>query len=132
MNTVLSSSEPTPPRPRAWRFGLLSLALLALMLAVGWLLMNGVYELADLHGAIEVDGERIHLGGGDPVHWLMAGVGLLVALVVVVVVVPVVVALAITVPVLIVLALLAVPLLLAALALSPILLLLWLLWKLIA
>ena len=63
---------------------------------------------------------------------VMAGIGLVMAFVVVLLVVPIVVVLALAVPVLLVVALLAVPLLIAAVVLSPILLLLWLLWKLIA
>lgn len=132
MNAVASSSVAS----RAFRFSLLSLALLALLLVAGWVFFSEVVQWSapwnDWQSAIEVDGETIHISGGDPLHWLMAGLGLVITFVVVVLVVPVVVLLALAVPMLLVVALLAVPLLIAAVVLSPILLILWLLWKLIA
>ncbi len=121
-----------PLTPRVFRISLVSLALLGVLLLLGWLLTDWAMQIANSHGSIELDGESIHLGAGEPLQWLMAGVGLLIALAVVIVVVPIVVVVALAVPVLLLLALLAVPVLLAALVLSPILLLLWLLYKLVA
>jgi hypothetical protein len=130
--SITATPTPTPTPRRAVRFGLASLLLLGLLLAAGWVLFNGVMQWADVHHAIEIDGDTIHLGEGDPLQWLVAGLGLVIAAVVVLLVVPVVVVLALAVPLLVLLMLLAVPLLLAALVLSPVLLMLWLLWKLIA
>jgi hypothetical protein len=137
MNNAMISpaSLSRPLRLRAFRFSLVSLLLLALVLAAGWAVFSVMAQWAGhwdgWQHAIEVDGQTIHLGDGDPLTWLLAGFGLLAALVVVIVAVPIVLVVALAVPVLLVLAVLAVPLLLAAVVLSPILLLLWLLWKLI-
>jgi hypothetical protein len=134
MMNATASIAPAPRR--ATRFGLASLLLLGVVLAAGWLLFNGAAQWTDVHPVIKIDGETIDLGDGDPLQWLVAGIGLLIAAVVVllvmVLVVPLVLVFALAVPVLVVLVVLAVPLLLAALLLSPMLLLLWLLWKLIA
>ena len=119
MNAAAPSASPAsrPSQaigPRAFRFSLLSLALLALLLVAGWAFFSGVVQWSvpssDWQSAIEVDGETIHIGGGDPLHWLVAGIGLVIAFVVVVLVVPVVVVLALAVPALLVVTLLAVPL----------------------
>jgi hypothetical protein len=56
MNASMNASMNATLKPRVFRFSVLSLALLAGLLLVGWWLTDWAMNVADLHSAIEVDG----------------------------------------------------------------------------
>jgi hypothetical protein len=101
-------------------------------LALGAFLVWGLPELLPAGSAITIDGERIEISDMTPVHpghWLMASIGVLIAAVVIVIVVPLVVVLSIGVPLLLSAFGVAVGLLALALMMSPLILLVWWWWK---
>ena len=114
-------------RKAAW-FVLASAMLLAVLAAMGVAAFL-VWGLPHEIGQVTVNGHVLDLHGAHAGHWLLATLGVLLALTVILVVVPTVALLAMIVP----LSLAAIGLTVAALAvglvLSPLLLLAWWLWK---
>ena len=114
-------------RKAAW-FVLASAMLLAVLAAMGVAAFL-VWGLPQEIGQVTVNGHVLDLHGAHAGHWLLATLGVLLALTVILVVVPTVALLAMIVP----LSLAAIGLTVAALAvglvLSPLLLLAWWLWK---
>ena len=114
-------------RKAAW-FVLASAMLLAVLAAMGVAAFL-VWGLPQEIGRVTVNGHVLDLHGAHAGHWLLATLGVLLALTVILVVVPTVALLAMIVP----LSLAAIGLTVAALAvglvLSPLLLLAWWLWK---
>jgi len=108
---------------RRWTwFAVICLALLGLAVWAGVWLTEHVPE----HVTLVVDGEGTEIEGLHGMHWLMAGLGVLIAALVVLVVVPLALLFGLGVPLLVVAGVLVVALvcagLLVALALSPLLL----------
>ena len=114
-------------RKAAW-FVLASAMLLAVLAAMGVAAFL-VWGLPQEIGQVTVNGHVLDLHGAHAGHWLLATLGVLLALTVILVVVPTLALLAMIVP----LSLAAIGLTVAALAvglvLSPLLLLAWWLWK---
>ncbi|HEY6086873.1 MAG TPA: hypothetical protein VIV84_03960 [Burkholderiaceae bacterium] len=114
-------------RKAAW-FVLAGAMLLAVLAAMGVAAFL-VWGLPQEIGRVTVNGHVLDLHGAHAGHWLLATLGVLLALTVILVVVPTVALLAMIVP----LSLAAIGLTVAALAvglvLSPLLLLAWWLWK---
>jgi hypothetical protein len=102
-----------------------TLAVLAAMGLAGYLL----FELPRAIGSITVNGRVLDLQQAHLGHFLLATMGVLLALAIVLVVVPTVVLLALAVPLMLAAFGLAVAGLAAALVLSPLILLIWWLWK---
>ena len=113
---------------RGWKLALalVALVVLAVALAIGAAL---VWVLPEHVGSLSIDGRSIDLHQAHAGHWLLASVGVFIALMICLVVVPLVAVLVTLVPLLG--AGIAVILVLAVLALvfSPIPLLGWWLWK---
>ena len=114
-------------RKAAW-FVLAGAMLLAVLAAMGVAAFL-VWGLPQEIGRVTVNGHVLDLHGAHAGHWLLATLGVLLALTVILVVVPTLALLAMIVP----LSLAAIGLTVAALAvglvLSPLLLLAWWLWK---
>ena len=113
---------------RAFMIGLAGVVLLALLLAMaiaGYLL----FELPNEIGAVTVNGETLYLHGAHAGHFLLATMGVLMALAIVLVVVPTTLLLALAVPLALAVFGLALATLAAGLVLAPLILLAWWLWK---
>ena len=112
----------------ASKIGLAGVMLLALLLAMaisGYLL----FELPNKIGAVTVNGETLDLHGAHAGHFLLATMGVLIALAIVLVVVPTTLLLALAVPLGLAAFGLALATLAAGLVLLPLILLVWWLWK---
>lgn len=107
---------------------LLCMALVAVLTAMaiaGFLL----FELPQEIGTVAVNGHALDLHGAHAGHFLLATMGVLLALTIMLVVVPTVLLLALAVPFELAAFGLAVAALAAGLVLSPLILLAWWLWK---
>ena len=112
----------------ASKIGLAGVMLLALLLAMaisGYLL----FELPNKIGVVTVNGETLDLHGAHAGHFLLATMGVLIALAIVLVVVSTTLLLALAVPLGLAAFGLALATLAAGLVLLPLILLVWWLWK---
>lgn len=107
---------------------LICLALVAVLTAMG---IAGflLFELPQEIGMVTVNGHALDLHGAHAGHFLLATMGVLLALTIVLVLVPTILLLALAVPFVLAPFGLAVAALAAGLALSPLILLAWWLWK---
>ena len=114
-------------RKAAW-FALASVMLLAVLAAMGVAAFL-VWGLPQEVGQVTVNGHVLDLHGAHAGHWLLATLGVLLALTIVLLVVPTLALLALVVPLTLAALGLAVAALAVGLVLSPLLLLVWWLWK---
>jgi len=105
--------------------GVMLLAVLAAMGIAAFL----VWGLPQEIGQVTVNGKVLDLHGAHAGHWLLATLGVLLALTIVLLVVPTLALLALVVPVTLATLGLTVAALAVGLVLSPLLLLAWWLWK---
>ena len=105
--------------------GVALLAVLTAMAIAAWLLWGLPQEI----GQISIDGKTVHLPEANAVHWLLATLGIVLAVGVVLVVVPTVAVLAFVLPVVFTALGLAIAALVIGLLLSPLILPVWWLWK---
>ena len=109
---------------------LIASVLVALALAA--FVLWGLPELLPAGSAIVIDGERFEIGELRPTHaghWLLGSIGVLIAALVIVIVVPLIIVLSVAVPLVMGAFGFAVGLLALGLAISPVVLLVWWLWK---
>jgi hypothetical protein len=99
------------------------LMLIALVVSIGLVIAGAAWLLPLDRGVITIDGDSITLGALHGADWVLAVVGVFVAIIVVGLVVP----LAVVLPLLAMLAVLGV----AALFFSPLLLVVWVVWRLV-